>query len=205
MKKLTVLFGIAALLSAAALVFVACGGPSAAAQLRLEITAPSGRTVTVSVPTQMISGIVSDAAGVVTVNDMQVAVNEDGSFSHDVELAYGTNRIVVAATIEGRDRPITRTINVNRTLNLTLLSPEGIEIDADTPVVTGENTIMISGRVSDPQARVLVTGDEVAVDEDGNFSSLVDLYYTLTTLNVTAMIDAVETPLTTLVTVHRTP
>ncbi len=205
MKKLNVVLGVG-LLALTAVVFAACGGGrSTAAQLRLEITAPSGRTVTVDTPTQMISGIVSDPSGTVTVNDVQVAVDNDGSFSHDFELGYGANRIVVAATNEGRERPLTRTINVNRNLNLVLMSPEGLEIDPKTPIVTGENAIMISGRVSDPAAQVMVTGDRVEVDEEGNFSSLVNLYYTLSTLNVTAMIDAVDTPLTTLVTVHRAP
>ncbi len=205
MKKLTFVFGIG-LLALTAVAFTACGGGrSTATQLRLEITSPSGRTVTVATPTQMISGIVSDPSSTVTVNDVEVAVDGDGSFSHDFELGYGGNRVVVSATTEGRDRPLTRTINVNRNLDLVLMSPEGMEIDAETPIATGENAIVISGRVSDPSARVMVTGDQVEVDEEGNFSSLVDLYYTLSTLNVTAMIDAVDTPLTTLVTVHRTP
>ncbi len=203
MKKLTLVFGIG-LLALTAIAFTACGG-GGATPLRLEITSPSGRTVTVDTPTQMISGIVSDPAGSVTVNDVEVAVDGDGSFTHDVELAYGSNRIVVAASIEGRDRPLTRTINVTRNLNLVLMSPEGVEVDPEEAIVTAENSIVIAGRVSDPEAQILIAGDQVEVDEEGNFSSTVSLYYTLTTLNVTAMLEAVDTPVTTLVNVHRTP
>ena len=204
MKKLTFALGIG-LLALTAVAFTACGGGGAATALRLEITSPTGRTISVDTPTQMVSGIVSDPAGTITVNDVEVAVDSDGSFSHDVELDYGSNRIVVAATIEGRDRPLTRTINVTRNLNLVLMSPEGVAVDPDEPIVTGENSIIIRGRVSDPDAQILITGDQVEVDDEGNFSSTVSLHYTLTTLNVTAMLEAVDAPVTTLVTVHRTP
>jgi len=202
-KKLTLILGVAVLI-AAAMIVTACGGSGGAgAQLRLEITAPTGRTLSVAVPSQLISGIVSDPSSVVTVNDAPVTVGSDGSFSHEVDLSYGANRIVVAATVEGRDRPLTRTINVTRNLDLVVMSPEGTELIPGTPWMTNDNRITVSGRVSDPAARVMVTGDEVAVDEEGNFSALVDLYYTLSTLNVTAMIDAVDTPITQLITVQR--
>ena len=77
--------------------------------LSLQITSPEARaTLTERLVT--VSGTVSDPEATITVNDVEVEVAEDGTFSADVELTEGINRIKVVAT--RGEEVVTKTVAV---------------------------------------------------------------------------------------------
>jgi outer membrane murein-binding lipoprotein Lpp len=80
--------------------------------LSLEITSPEdGATVTESLV--IVSGTVSDPKATVKVNDVEVEVGEDGTFSADVELAEGENIITVVTALD--EETLTKTVTVTYT------------------------------------------------------------------------------------------
>jgi hypothetical protein len=160
--------------------------------LTLELTSPQNNEE-VSESQITVSGIVSDPLVSVTVNDEEVEVAQDGTFSTTVELDYGENTIVVSATAEGEE-PVTRTVTITRVLALEITSPE------DNTEVT-ESPILIKGTVSDPLATVTVNDREVEVAEKGSFSTTVSLDQGDNTISVSATVDGQE-PVTKTVTVR---
>ena len=160
--------------------------------LTLELTSPQNNEE-VSESQIIVSGIVSDSLVSVTVNDNEVEVAQDGTFSTTVELDYGENTIVVNATAEGEE-PVTRTVTITRVLALEITSPE------DNTEVT-ESPILIKGTVSDPLATVTVNDREVEVAEKGGFSTTVSLDQGDNTISVSAIVDGQE-PVTKTVTVR---
>ena len=160
--------------------------------LTLELTSPQNNEE-VSESQIIVSGIVSDSLVSVTVNDNEVEVAQDGTFSTTVELDYGENTIVVNATAEGEE-PVTRTVTITRVLALEITSPE------DNTEVT-ESPILIKGTVSDPLATVTVNDREVEVAEKGGFSTTVSLDQGDNTISVSATVDGQE-PVTKTVTVR---
>jgi hypothetical protein len=160
--------------------------------LTLELTSPQNNEE-VSESQIIVSGIVSDSLVSVTVNDNEVEVAQDGTFSTTVELDYGENTIVVSATAEGEE-PVTRTVTITRVLALEITSPE------DNTEVT-ESPILIKGTVSDPLATVTVNDREVEVAEKGGFSTTVSLDQGDNTISVSATVDGQE-PVTKTVTVR---
>jgi hypothetical protein len=160
--------------------------------LTLELTSPQNNEE-VSESQITVSGIVSDPLVSVTVNDNEVEVAQDGTFSTTVELDYGENTIVVSATAEGEE-PVTRTVTITRVLALEITSPE------DNTEVT-ESPILIKGTVSDPLATVTVNDREVEVAEKGGFSTTVSLDQGDNTISVSATVDGQE-PVTKTVTVR---
>ena len=160
--------------------------------LTLELTSPQNNEE-VSESQIIVSGIVSDSLVSVTVNDNEVEVAQDGTFSTTVELDYGENTIVVNATAEGEEA-VTRTVTITRVLALEITSPE------DNTEVT-ESPILIKGTVSDPLATVTVNDREVEVAEKGGFSTTVSLDQGDNTISVSAIVDGQE-PVTKTVTVR---
>jgi lipopolysaccharide export system protein LptA len=160
--------------------------------LTLELTSPQNNEE-VSESQITVSGIVSDPLVSVTVNDNEVEVAQDGTFSTTVELDYGENTIVVNATAEGEE-PVTRTVTITRVLALEITSPE------DNAEVT-ESPILIKGTVSDPLSTVTVNDREVEVAEKGGFSTTVSLDQGDNTITVSATVDGQE-PVTKTVTVR---
>lgn len=184
----------AAVLVLAVLMLTGCGprasAPSAP-RLTLQVTAPASRS-TVTAPVVTVTGIVSDSAARVTVRDNPVEVGAGGAFSYDLPVPYGSNTVVVRATIEGQN-PVSRTLTITRNLVLEVFEP------ADNSIA-GSNQVAVNGKVSDPAAQVSINGTLVEVNEDGLFSSLVDLYYVLTTINISTHLEGVA-PITKLVSV----
>ncbi len=165
----------------------------AQARLRLEVTAPATRA-TVTDPIVTVSGIVSESSAKVTVKDTPVQVAANGAFSYPVPLNYGSNSIIVRATLEGQN-PLSRTLTITRNLVL----------DVSTPLDKGlvsEDIITVAGKVSDTAAKLYINGTEIVINEDGSFSSPVQLYYATTTINISTVLDGVE-PITKLVTVTK--
>ncbi len=188
MKK-TRYFGIGAILIAVVLL-AACGGgqsrpASTTAQQRmtLQVTAPTVRDA-VTENTTTVTGVISEPNAKVFVNDQAVPVAADGSFTHEIPLAYGSNRIAVRAEAEGFANA-SRTITLNRALNLTVSSP------TDNLVVNG-NQLTVSGTVSDPDATVKVNGINMPLNNAGAFNQTLLLYYPLTIVNVVARVEGMS-------------
>ncbi len=151
--------------------------------LTLELTSPQDKEE-VSENQITVSGTVSDPLATVTVNDGEVEVAEDGTFSTTVELDYGENTIAVSTAVEGQE-PMTKTVTITRVLALEITSPE------DNAEVT-ESPVLIKGTVSDPLATVTVNDGEVEVAEDGTFSTTVELDYGENTIAVNAAVEGQE-------------
>jgi len=145
--------------------------------LALEITSPEDNAEVMLSPI-IVSGTVSDPLASVTVNDREVSVVDDGTFSTPVELDYVKNTIVISAVVEGQE-PVTKTVTVSRVLVLELTSPQ-----YRVEVTNGQATI--TGIVAPPLATVTVNGQEVEVAGDGTFSTTVELDYGKNTISVRA-------------------
>ncbi|MFP4067184.1 MAG: hypothetical protein ACLFRR_06200 [Spirochaetaceae bacterium] len=172
-------------LAVAVMVVLAGCGSSSAQRMRIQITSPSGRP-TVTDASIAVTGIISDPSATVTVDGEKVSVDGEGAFSTDLDLAYGSNRFVVRAERE-EGSPTSRTITVTRALELAVESPEA-------SYVSPSPNLVVNGTVSDPTARVFVTGAEVPVDEQGRFSYDLILHYPLTVVPVSAIVDGLDDP-----------
>ena len=164
-------------------------------KLTLEITSPQNNAE-VTESSIIVSGVVSDAAVVVTVNENQIEISEDGTFSAPVELHYGENTITVNATAEDWE-PVTRTVTITRILTLQVVSPQ------DNAEVT-ESPIIIKGIVSDPSAVVTVDGLEIELADNGTFSTSLDLDHGENIIVVSATVNGQE-PVTKTLAVRYTP
>ena len=77
--------------------------------LSLEISSPEDETALTESPV-IVSGTVSDSAATVTVNDVEIEVSQDGTFSAEVGLTEGENEITVMAVLG--DLTATKTLTV---------------------------------------------------------------------------------------------
>ncbi len=160
--------------------------------LTLELTSPQDKEE-VSESQIIVSGIVSDPLVTVMVNDGEVEVAKDGTFTTTSELAYGKNIIVVSATAEGQE-PVTKTVAITRVLALEITSPENNAEVTESPV-------LIKGTVSDPIATITVNDRKVEVAEKGTFSTTVSLDHGENTITVSAEVEGQE-PVTKTLTVR---
>ena len=195
MTKLKRTLGILAVIPLLCLTLAGCVTPS----LSVEIISPmDGAELTESPIT--ISGTVSDPEATVTVNDEEVEVAADGSFSAEVELSEGENPIEAVATLGEQEASDSITVTYSPAapaLSLGITSPEdGAELI--------ESPVSVNGTVSDPEATVTVNGMEVEVAEDGSFSAEIELSEGENTITVTATLEGVE-PVTKTITVTYTP
>ncbi|MCK4515206.1 MAG: hypothetical protein KAU31_08110 [Spirochaetaceae bacterium] len=168
---------------AIAAVLAACGGGGTASstkRMRLDVTSATSRG-TITEGSITISGVISEPTATVTVNEKTVPIESDGSFSEEVELVYGSNRIQITAEADGFVTA-NRTISVTRALKLTVETPEN---DLDVP----GTRVTVAGTVSDPTAEVRVNGRPVAVEMNGNYSHELVLYYPLTIISVIAGVE----------------
>ncbi len=147
--------------------------------MTLQLTSPTSRgTVTDSETT--VTGVISEPSATVAVNDTEVEVGSDGSFTRTVPLEYGSNTIAVRASAEGF-RDTSRTVTITRSLTLDVTTPED-------DVTVSSNRITIAGNVSDPAATVHVQGYPVPVNADGTFSRDLTLYYPSTIISIVASV-----------------
>jgi flagellar hook assembly protein FlgD len=163
--------------------------------LTLEITSPEDAAEVNTSPT-IVSGIVSDPEVTVTVNDNEVEVAADGTFSTPVEIDYGKNTITVVATPENW-QPVIKMVDITRILTLKVVSPQ------DNTEVT-ENPVTVKGIVSDPTAIVTVNGLEVTPSDNGTFSAQLELEAGENDIVVSATV-AEDAPITKTVTVSYLP
>ncbi|AAR34084.1 fibronectin type III domain-containing protein [Geobacter sulfurreducens] len=139
--------------------------------------------------TQNICGIATDPAGIrsVTVNDEDVSVNPDGSFSYPVQLVAMANSIrIVVTNNAGISSAVTRTINLDASApRLTVASP-------DDNAVIWQQHITVSGSVTplDPTTVVSwsVNGSapQVAALSGVDYSFTTNLQEGMNTILITA-------------------
>jgi hypothetical protein len=163
--------------------------------LTLEITSPQDKAE-VTESSIIVSGVISDPDVTVTVNENEVTISEDGTFSTPVELHYGENTITVNAAPENW-QPVTRTVNITRVLTLQVVSPQ------DNTEVT-ESPITIKGIVSDPSAVITVDGLEVELADNGTFSTQLELEHGENMIVVSAIVGE-QTPVTKTIAVRYIP
>ncbi len=183
----------------ALLVLAGCGAsnPSAPAaeRLRIDVTTPTARGA-LTEESLTLTGVVSNPAARLTINDAPVAIGDGGAWSQEVPLAYGSNRFVIRAEGEGLVAA-SRTVTFSRALTLDIASPA-----AESAV--SQNRVTVTGTVSDPAATVEITGVPVTVGADGTFSHVVVLHYPLNILHVTARVGGVD-PISRNLTVRYAP
>jgi nitrogen fixation protein FixH len=163
-------------------------------ELTLTLWEPQDRATFTSSPVT-IRGMVSDPKATVTVNNAPVWVDKQGNFSTSVEPFEGENAINVVAT--RGDKRVTRSVTI-------IYSPEkAFAIEINSPVDRAELTerpVAVSGKVTDPSAKVTVNGVEAEVTEDGAFSASVELIEGENTIQATATVEGKE-PVTKSITV----
>lgn len=169
---------------AVVLVLTGCGGGSTRTSSRpqrmtLQLTSPTARgSVTDSETT--VTGVISEPGATVTVNEVEVEVGSDGSFTQTVPLAYGSNRILILASAEGFT-DARRTLNITRNLTLDVTFPAN-------DITVSTNRITVTGSISDPEASVRVQGYLVPVNAEGAFSRDLTLYYPSTIISIAASV-----------------
>jgi len=139
---------------------------------------------------------------VLLVNDEEVQVGPDGSFETTVILREGPQTVsVVAEDLVGNRSSVSVSVMVDaESPELTILSPaDGYE--------TPEQEVEVVGEVDDDWTApedliVTVEGEEVTVDSDGNFSTVVELEIGTNNISATAT-DEVGNSTTETVTVER--
>lgn len=167
-----------------------------AKELALTIWAPLDGASFTSSPI-VVRGNVSDAKAQLSVNDVAVEVDKKGDFHTTIEALEGDNTISIVAT--RGEKIVTRSVTVTYSLPLAieLSSPEGKAELTESPVT-------VSGKVSDPAARVTVNGIEAEVTNDGTFSASVELVEGENTIEIIATVDGKE-PVTQTITVTYKP
>ncbi|OPY59816.1 MAG: Serine/threonine-protein kinase PknD [Pelotomaculum sp. PtaU1.Bin035] len=111
----------------------------------------------------------------VKINNKSVTVTS-GSFSKEIDLALGSNTIIIQATYKGQTQTVTRM--VNRTVALEIIEPA----EGGTTVLS---KITVKGRVT-PGAAVQVNNTPATVTADGSFSAEIDLIAGENTITVQA-------------------
>jgi hypothetical protein len=133
-----------------------------------------------------VSGQVTDNTGIqrLTINDVAVTINPDGSFSYPVVLQDGPNTVGIRVTdLAGNEASDMRTINLDQDAPvITIATP------ADN-MNTKQSWIDVTGTVDD-QSTVTLEVDAAnpmaALMNDNNFSLTVGLVYGINTVEVTA-------------------
>ncbi len=145
--------------------------------LTVEITSPEDGAVSTT-NTVTVNGTVSDAEAEVKVNGTAVEVAEDKTFTTQVTLVKGENTIEAMAT-KGE-------IQAADSIKVTYTAP-ALSLEVNT------NPLTVTGKVSNPAAKVTVNGVEATVAEDGTFTAQVTLVPGENTITVIAELDGEQT------------
>lgn len=149
---------------------------------QLTITSPANGTFT-NASSISVSGTVTDQSAVtLTINNVAVQVNANGTFSGQVNLAEGSNAITVVAKDANNNQTV-GTVTVVRDS-----TPPALTVSQ--PIngsLTNQNSVAVSGTVSDANAvTVKINGTAVSVNAQGAFLSGVPLNEGLNTITVLA-------------------
>ena len=148
--------------------------------LSVEITSPEDGAELTETPVT-VTGTVSNAEAVVTVNSVVIAIAADGSFSAQVELIDGQNTITAAATLGELHAQDTVTVTYSSSPAVVPL----VEITSpEDAAELAESQVTIAGTVSPPGATAAVNG--VVVAHDGTFAAQVVLTEGENTITVAA-------------------
>jgi YD repeat-containing protein len=149
---------------------------------QLTISSPANGTIT-NTSSITVSGTVTDQSAVtLTINNVAVQINANGTFSGQVNLTEGSNTITVVAKDANNNQTVgTRTVIRDSTPpTLTVSQPSNGSI-------TNQSSVTVSGTVSDANAITLkINGTVVTVNAQGAFSSSVPLNEGLNTITVLA-------------------
>jgi RHS repeat-associated protein len=149
---------------------------------QLTISSPATGTIT-NTSSITVSGTVTDQSAVtLTINNVAVQVNANGTFSGQVNLTEGSNTITVVAKDANNNQTVgTRTVIRDSTPPaLTVSQPSNGSI-------TNQSSVTVSGTVSDANAITLkINGTVVTVNAQGAFSSSLPLNEGLNTITVLA-------------------
>lgn len=144
----------------------------------LSITTPQNDSTTNN-STIPVSGTTEPGSSV-TINGFEVEVDEAGNFAKDISLAEGPNMIYVIAT-DGSGNTASDEITVTYD---PLVTEPPVQVDPVKPMltvtspqnlsVTDQSQMAVFG-ITDPGCTVKVNEAEIAVGEDGSFSSEISL------------------------------
>ncbi|MBA4373988.1 MAG: hypothetical protein C0402_14150 [Thermodesulfovibrio sp.] len=133
-----------------------------------------------------LAGSVTDNSGIqsITVNDISIMPNMDGTFSYPVVLQQGPNIISVIATdFAGNEVIAMRTINLDRMLPLITINSPSDNMQTQTA------TLDLRGSLDEPASVLVAVNGDITIPAplDGNsFSLLVQLVYGINTIEATA-------------------
>ncbi len=149
---------------------------------QLTINSPANGAIT-NASSITVSGTVTDQSAVtVTINNVAVQVNGNGTFSGQVNLTEGSNTITVVAKDANNNQTVgSRTVVRDSSPPTLTVSQPG------NGSITNQSSITVSGTVSDATSIILkINGTVISVNAQGAFSGSVPLNEGLNTITVTA-------------------
>jgi hypothetical protein len=124
----------------------------------------------------------AEQRAIVTLNDSEVRLDTDGSFSRKVQLSEGPNNIVIKArrpSSQGGEYVVERTVVLDiKPPKITLESPEDFQV-VQVPYIT------VKGR-ADEKAEVNILGTRVWPDENGHFQREISIKEGINPVSVVA-------------------
>ena len=189
MSKKVVMLGALLVMSLLAIPLVGCAKP-----LTLGVYEPQdGATFTAS-PVE-VRGYVSDPKATVWVNDYEVVLTKypkTAVFTTTIDLSEGENTIKVTAA---RGKPDKWKDVIERTIIVTYSVEKPLTIELSLPEDKAELTespVTVSGKVSNPTAKVNINEVEAEVTEDGTFSATVELIEGENAIEIVATVEGKE-------------
>ncbi len=121
----------------------------------------------------------TDPTAMLTINEEMVDIESSGMFAHEITLEEGPNALTLVATNRvGLQTEVIRTVMLDTVPPVIELKP--------IPEEVMQSTIVIEGR-TDPGAIVTIEAQDVAVDEEGNFSHPFDLVHGFNSIEIIAI------------------
>lgn len=123
-----------------------------------------------------VTGTVEDAVSKLLINDGVVPVKEDKTFAYDVQLKQGVNTIKVSAEDKDGNTIYTNDFSVSCDTSKPVINIVSPTLDKDGYLYTDKAKVTVSGNVQDSNlASILVNGEEVTPDAEGNFTTEIDV------------------------------
>jgi hypothetical protein len=103
---------------------------------------------------------------IVTINNLPVSVSDkDGSFSQEIPLSQGENKVMIRAEDEAGRYVEKEFVIISDSV------PPSIEVYSPIPEsVVMNQSVAITGKIDDPSALLLINGEIADTDSDGSFS-----------------------------------
>lgn len=126
-----------------------------------------------------VEGYVQQDVKKLTINNAEVEIQDEGYFKYAVSLNEGENTVSVAAKDDKDNIIFSKDYNVSvdtkaPDIAITAIDPKASD---DGLIYTKKDYVDITGKVTDANPfELTINGDEVDVDEQGNFTAKVDVY-----------------------------